>query len=86
MLDHVDELRRGGSIGVLSAMHDLTLAAHYADRLILIDGGRVAASGTAREVLTADHLDAHFGAAVSILHDADGRLIVAPRRPEETVR
>ncbi len=81
VLDHVDELRRSSSIGVLSAMHDLTLAAHYADRLVLIDRGVVVASGTAGEVLTAAHLDAHFGAAVSILHDADGRLIVAPRRP-----
>ena len=81
VLDHVDELRRSSSIGVLSAMHDLTLAAHYADRLVLIDNGLVAASGPASEVLTAEHLDAHFGAAVSILHDADGRLIVAPRRP-----
>lgn len=81
VLDHVDGLRRGGGLAVLSAMHDLTLAAHYADRLVLIDGGRVVASGSAAEVLTPEYLDAHFGAAVSILHDADGRLIVAPRRP-----
>jgi iron complex transport system ATP-binding protein len=86
VLDHVDELRRSGSIGVLSAMHDLTLAAHYADRLVLIDDGQVSASGPAVEVLTAEHLNAHFGADVSILHDADGRLIVAPRRPQGTAR
>lgn len=80
VLDHVDELRASGELAVLSAMHDLTLAAHYADRLVLIDQGRVVASGGAAEVLTEQHLDRHFGAAVSILHDADGRLIVAPRR------
>ena len=47
VLDHVDELRRSSGIGVLSALHDLTLAAHYADRLVLIDNGLVAASGPA---------------------------------------
>jgi iron complex transport system ATP-binding protein len=81
VLDHVDELRRANRVGVLSAMHDLTLAALYADRLVLLDRGLVVASGSAAEVLTSENLDTHFEATVSILHDAAGRLIVAPRRP-----
>ena len=37
---------------VLAAMHDLTLAGQYADRLMLLDGGRRRGRGPAREVLT----------------------------------
>ena len=38
-LELVDELRRESGLTVLSAMHDLTLAAQYAERLLLLDGG-----------------------------------------------
>ncbi|TMJ16124.1 MAG: ABC transporter ATP-binding protein [Alphaproteobacteria bacterium] len=46
-------LRRLASDGraLLVAMHDLDLAGRFADRLILMDSGRVAADGAPREVL-----------------------------------
>lgn len=80
VLEHVDGLRRERGIAVLSAVHDLTLAAQYADRLVLLDKGRVAAEGTPSEVLTADRLTHHYGAPVSILRDDDGNPVVVPRR------
>ena len=45
-LEIVDALRREHGLTVLSAMHDLTLAGQFADRLILLAEGEVAASGT----------------------------------------
>lgn len=42
--------RRGGA--VLVVLHDLTLAARYCDRLILLDGGRVVAAGPPYEILS----------------------------------
>src|SRR5947199_1243100 len=65
-LELVDSLRRDGGLTVLSAMHDLTLAGQYADRLLLLDGGRVVASGTAREVLTSTLIARHYGASVTV--------------------
>ncbi len=38
--------------GVIAVMHDLNLTAMHADRIILMDSGRIAALGTPREVLT----------------------------------
>jgi iron complex transport system ATP-binding protein len=80
VLERVDELRRQRHMAVLSAVHDLTLAAQYADRLALLDGGRITADGSAADVLTEERLTRHYGATVSIVHDADGNVVVAPRR------
>src|SRR5690625_7700563 len=46
-----DLARQGGVVVVL---HDLALAARYCDRLVLLQGGRVVAEGSAGQVLSAD--------------------------------
>ncbi|HEX2095626.1 MAG TPA: ABC transporter ATP-binding protein, partial [Longimicrobiaceae bacterium] len=47
------DLGRAG-VTVLLVTHNLNLAARYADRLVVLDRGRVAAEGTPAEVLTAE--------------------------------
>jgi iron complex transport system ATP-binding protein len=70
---------------VLLTTHHLNLAARYADRLVLIDRGRVAASGRPDEVLTADTVSAVYGWPVRIERleerDRDGVPQVVPMRP-----
>ncbi|MDX1450022.1 MAG: ABC transporter ATP-binding protein [Acidimicrobiia bacterium] len=80
VLELVDELRVERGLAVVAAVHDLTLAAQYADRLVLLDGGAVAAEGSAAEVLTVDSLTDRYGARVRVLHDPDGGLVVVPQR------
>ena len=79
-LEIVDELRREWGLSVLSALHDLTLAGQFADRLLLLAGGSVAAFGTPAEVLDECTLEAAFGCAVRIIRTDDGELVIAPLR------
>jgi iron complex transport system ATP-binding protein len=78
-LELVDALRREDGLTVVAAMHDLTLASQFADRLVLLDAGRVAADGPPREVLSEERISAHFGASVRLIEDG-GALYVLPRR------
>lgn len=80
-LELVTELREHSGLTVVSAMHDLTLAGTYTDRLVLLDEGSVVASGSARDVLTAERLGDVFHVCVSVDVDPDdGAVIVVPRR------
>jgi iron complex transport system ATP-binding protein len=80
-LELVTELREHSGLTVVSAMHDLTLAGTYTDRLVLLDGGAVVASGPAVDVLTAERLGEVFHVCVSVDVDPDdGAVIVVPRR------
>jgi iron complex transport system ATP-binding protein len=76
----VDSLRKGSGLTVLSAIHDLTLAAHFSGRLALLSKGRVVAEGPPETVLTESAIEEHFGARVAIIEDARGVLAVIPRR------
>src|SRR5581483_10843792 len=79
-LELVDALRREQGLTVLAAMHDLTLAGQYADRLFLLDGGRVVAAGPVPEVLRGDLVARHYGAAVGVLEHPQLGLVVVPTR------
>jgi iron complex transport system ATP-binding protein len=80
VLELVSSLREEHGLTVVSAMHDLTLAAQYADRLVLVDGGRVVASGSPAEVLTPEIVSRHYAATVRIVAGPDGGLAVVPLR------
>jgi iron complex transport system ATP-binding protein len=60
-------------------MHDLTLAAQYADRMLLLDGGRVVADGSPADVLTEALIASHYGATIEVV-SVGGRPVVVPRR------
>jgi cobalamin transport system ATP-binding protein len=78
-LELLDVLRAESGLTLVAAMHDLTLAAQYADRMVLLDGGRVVADGAPRQVLTEPLIATHYDAAIHIV-DVDGRIAVVPSR------
>jgi iron complex transport system ATP-binding protein len=78
-LDLLDGLRAESGLTLVAAMHDLTLAAQYADRMLLLDAGRVVADGAPTEVLTAPVIARHYGAAIDVVPVGD-RIAIVPRR------
>ena len=79
-LELVDRLRREHGLTVVSAMHDLTLAGLYADRLSLLHQGHVVATGSAAHVLRPDILSEFYGVSVSVHEQDDGTVVVVPKR------
>jgi iron complex transport system ATP-binding protein len=78
-LDLLDALRHESELTLVAAMHDLTLAAQYADRMVLLDHGRVALDGPPLDVVTEAAVAQHYGAAVDVVSVGE-RLAVVPRR------
>jgi len=69
----------GGAAVVV--LHDLTLAAAWADRVQLLEHGRVAAVGTPAQVLVPELLSRVYGCPVEVLeHPRTGALLVVPFR------
>jgi iron complex transport system ATP-binding protein len=70
--------RAGGS--VLAIVHDLTLAARFADRVLVMDGGRIVADAPPDEALSAARIAQIFAVEALVLEAGDGRIPIA-RRP-----
>ena len=67
--------------GVLLVVHDLTLAAAYCDRVVLLAGGRAEAEGPPTAVLTPERIRRVYGDGVAVLaHPASGAPLVVPAR------
>ena len=79
-LELVDGLRREQGLTIISAMHDLTLAGLYADRLVLMHEGHRVAEGTAKQVLKSETLAEFYGVSARVHHEPDGTVVVIPQR------
>lgn len=80
VLELVDELRRSHDLAVVTAMHDLTIASRFADRLLLVADGEQAAMGPPAEVLTRALLTKFYRTPVTVMDGPDGGLVVVPLR------
>lgn len=81
MLETVEEVRRATGVTVLAAIHDLSLAAQFFPRMVLLHGGCALADGSPNAVLTAEHLDKAYGAPLALTsHPSSGTPVVLPQR------
>ena len=81
VLEVIDGLRSLRGLTVLSAIHDLTLAAQFCDRLVLLSDGEVAATGRPDEVLTEETIRVHYDANVNIVWIGDQLAVIPIRQP-----
>ncbi len=77
VLSLICDLAHAENYAVLIALHDLNLAAQYADRVALLSNGSLAAIGTPEEVLTEENLSPAYGLRISVYeHPAHGAPLV----------
>jgi iron complex transport system ATP-binding protein len=70
-----EEAARGST--VIAVLHDLTLAARWCDRLLLIDGGRLVADGPPRAVLTSERIGSVYRVS-AFIGEAAGEPLIVP--------
>ena len=68
-----------GGLTVLATLHDLTLAGQFADRLVLLDRGRVVLDGPAGEVVRRPELGSSYGMDLRVV-EVEGADVVVPVR------
>lgn len=81
VLDVVRRLAREHGIACGVVLHDLTQAAAYADEVVVVADGGVAATGAPEAVLTSDVIERAFGLRVTVVRDpSTGYLACFPQR------
>jgi iron complex transport system ATP-binding protein len=79
LLGLIRDLAREAGLAVLVALHDLNLAAQFADRVMLLAHGETRALGTPAEVLTAAHLTSVYDTPVNVVpHPLYGSPLILP--------
>lgn len=77
----VARARAAAGRAVVVVLHDLNLAAGYADKVAVLEKGRLAALGAPGEVLTEDLLSRVYQHGIDVMaHPVTGRTVVLPRR------
>ena len=72
---------------IVIVLHELNLAAAFADRIVMMRDGQIVAEGDATEVIDPDALHEVFSLRADIIFDPDtGRPVCLPRKPDHVSR
>lgn len=84
VMEMIDEIRLESCLTVIAAVHDLTLAGQYSDRIALLSGGELIHAGCPGEVLTEATIASVYGASVRVMEmdTKVGAPVVIPQRPK----
>lgn len=80
LLDHLDQQTKQKNWISLMILHDLNLAAQYADNLLVLKGGVVVAQGAPKDILTSDLVDEVYGVKADIQLDSLGVPFIRTQR------
>ncbi|GAA3167603.1 ABC transporter ATP-binding protein [Streptomyces virens] len=79
VLDLLTDLNRSRGTTIVMVLHDLNLAARYADRLVALAAGRLHAAGTPEEVMTEETVRTVYGMDSRVIEDpVSGKPLVLP--------
>lgn len=86
VLDLVREVNLTRGVTVVMVIHDLAMAARYADHLVALRDGQIVAAGPPAEVVTEEFVAAVFGVRARVIADPDtGSPVVLPRPRESAL-
>jgi iron complex transport system ATP-binding protein len=78
-LDHIEGMQKSG-VTVVSTMHDITLGAMYAERIVIMQHGKVLLDGPANQVIHSTHLKSAFDDAITIHTLDNGRPVIVANK------
>lgn len=85
IMELVRQLNRDQGLTVITVLHDLTQAARYCDRCVVLGDGRVLRTGAPREALSWSGVAEDFDVDAWVTHDPDAEQpVIAPRRRIES--
>ncbi|GAA0568831.1 ABC transporter ATP-binding protein [Caenispirillum bisanense] len=67
VLSLLRDLNRASGCGVITILHDINLAAHYADRIVALKGGRIAFDGSPEELMQEPVLSGLYGLDIALV-------------------
>ena len=78
-LNHIEGMQKSG-VTIVSTMHDITLGAMYAERIVIMQRGKVLLDGRANDVIHSTQLKSAFDDAITI-HTLDtGRPVIVANK------
>ena len=78
VMEIITRLNAAHGMTILMVLHDMAHAMQYADDIVLVQAGRVVATGTPAEVLTEERIAAVFGVEVEIFTNSRGIRVPSP--------
>lgn len=81
VLDYVRERLNQTGGAAIAALHDLDLAARYCDKLVLLNKGKIVASGTPFDVLTRENIAQVYHVDVSVMDSQEGYPLIHIHKP-----
>jgi iron complex transport system ATP-binding protein len=78
-LNHIEAMQKSG-VTIVSTMHDITLGAMYAERIVIMQNGKVLLDGPANDVIHSSQLKSAFDDAITIHTLDNGRPVIVANK------
>jgi iron complex transport system ATP-binding protein len=78
-LNHIEAMQKSG-VTIVSTMHDITLGAMYAERIVIMQSGKVLLDGPANDVIHSNQLKSAFDDAITIHTLDNGRPVIVANK------
>jgi iron complex transport system ATP-binding protein len=80
VMETIHALIQQKGMAAVMVVHDLNLAARYADRIVILDAGRIHAVGSAEETFTEGNIGTVYGVEAAINRHADKPYVIPIKR------